>query len=220
MCIPVPSKPGSRCLLIVLVLTFLLWLLQGTPPGCLNHCGSSVLILVKLTPAPLKQQKSSVNLSLLSCLLFVCGQFIRLSLWEWVVSGLWWWEYFLLPTAPMRIFLKVYFLFYSMFWYQLYLYYHCGISLLQKVHSYQTGTEPALQYDDVTHHLFVKSVLKQLPLFFLEEHLNRWKGGRQSMRRDQSTILTTLCKAWNLPCPVFSKWQCSLIHDRQYSSWP
>lgn len=64
-------------------------------------------------------------------------------------------------------------LFYSILYCKWYLYNHSGISLLQEVQPYQTVTEPALQDDDVTHHLFVKSVLEELPLLLLEEHLSR-----------------------------------------------
>lgn len=52
-----------------------------------------------------------------------------------------------------------------------YLYNQSGISLLQEEGPHQTGPEPALQDDDVTPHFLVVSVLEQLPLLLLEEHL-------------------------------------------------
>ena len=64
-------------------------------------------------------------------------------------------------------------LFSSMFLHKLHLNEKCGIFLLQEVLSYERGPEPALQNDEATHHLFVMSVLEQLPLLFLEENLSR-----------------------------------------------
>lgn len=82
---------------------------------------------------------------------------------------------FLIPKQSFSFHCEIYATQEITYIYFKYLYGDCGIFSTQKLRPYQTSTKPALQSDDVSHHLFVKSVLEQLLSFCLKEHLNRSK---------------------------------------------
>lgn len=72
--VPISSRPAvGRRLCILLVL----WIVQWSPPRCLDHCCSSVLLLIKLTPVPLKYQRPSISFSHV----FICSQILNLN-WD------------------------------------------------------------------------------------------------------------------------------------------